>query len=501
MYRIACLCCLAVLGCLLAGPVRGEKKSAQKDLLALQEAMQSIVEEVEPSIACVLVSRSPRYEEFGEAPSADTPGLLGEFDYTRVPFSDPRTMGKSEKRVLAEKLDLSNSSNIPESFGSGIVVDDKACLILTNYHVVRGATKVFVRFKGGKGSYANILAADPRSDLAVLDLINKLSLKAIKLGDGGKARKAQMVLSIANPFAAGVRDGSPSASWGIISNIRQRAGGPVNEEDRTKTLHQYGTLLQTDVRINLGCSGGALVDLNGELIGITSSLAGITGKDVPGGFAIPFTPSMRRIVEVLKKGQEVNYGFLGVGFNPGPAKTRGVVLSQVTLGSPARVAGLKKDDTVLEINGNPVEDVDDLFLALGTMLAGDQVPLVLSRPTRGGGEERVRTQAVLAKFAVVGKIIARNRPSFRGLRVDYTSLMVQQPLHHVFQPQAVPLGVMVCEVKPKSPAATTPLKFGDVITRVNNRRVATPEQFYQEVNRLQGRVTLTVGNNTEVTIN
>src|SRR5207248_9225764 len=138
--------------------------------------------------------------------------------------------------------------------------------------------KVFVRLPDRQGSYADIHAADPRSDLAVLRLLNpKLALRPLKLGEGEKAKRGQFVLSLANPFAAGFRDGKPSASWGIVSNLRRRAPGPAREEERAKTLHHYGTLIQTDARLNLGCSGGALIDLQGRLIGLTSATAAIAG--------------------------------------------------------------------------------------------------------------------------------------------------------------------------------------------------------------------------------
>src|SRR5207253_5161210 len=114
---------------------------------------------------------------------------------------------------LLRPYDLADPSNVPESYGSGVVISDKG-LVLTNYHVVRDATKVYVRLPGGKGSYADIHAADPRSDLAVLKLLDpQVRPAALKLGDGSRLRKGQFILSLANPFAAGFRDGSPSASW------------------------------------------------------------------------------------------------------------------------------------------------------------------------------------------------------------------------------------------------------------------------------------------------
>src|SRR5262249_52780164 len=158
------------------------------------------------------------------------------------------------------------------------------------------ATKVYVRVpvKGGSaGSYADIHAADPRSDLAVLRLIQPPErLTAVTFGDGGKVRKGDWVIALANPYAAGFRDGSPSAPWGIVSNLRRRAPGGYRETDATKTLHHYGTLIQTDARLNLGCSGGALLNLDGELIGLTTSLAALTGGEGAGGYAVPMDANL-----------------------------------------------------------------------------------------------------------------------------------------------------------------------------------------------------------------
>src|SRR5207247_10742088 len=130
---------------------------------------------------------------------------------------------------------------IPELYGSGVVID-AAGLVLTNEHVIHGATGLYVRLPGEKGCYASVLAADQRSDLAVLKLDNPLpGLKAIPIGQGEKLRKGQFVLSLANPFAAGFRDGSPSASWGIVSNLRRRAPlTDLKEEARSdKPLNQF----------------------------------------------------------------------------------------------------------------------------------------------------------------------------------------------------------------------------------------------------------------------
>jgi S1-C subfamily serine protease len=457
----------------------GDDSADLKSALALQKVMQKVIADVEPAVACILVSRSDAYQRHEIAFSSPAPGKLGGVD--------SRTWA-DEKR---KKLDLSDPDHVPESFGSGVVIDrpedQRAGLVLTNYHVVRDAAKVFVRLPGGKGSYADIHAADPRSDLAVLRLLNPgVGLKVMPFGDAGKCARGQFVLSIANPYAVGFRDGQPSASWGILSNIRRRAPADPREpreEYRSRTLHHYGTLLQTDARLNLGCSGGALVNLRGEMIGLTTALAAIHGGETPGGFAVPLDPGMRRIIGVLQRGEEVEYGFLGVA----QAKSgKPAAVGAVTPGSAAeRQAHLQQGDVIAKINDRIIGDWDDLLLALGMELAGSKVRLEVQR--FHGGARVVEVE--LAKLPIPGKKIASSlgrRDYFRGLRVDYTSVLA------VEQMSPVQRGVLISEIKPFSTAARTKLKSGEIITLVNGREVNKPADFYAAVAVAMGPVELTL---------
>jgi S1-C subfamily serine protease len=465
-----------------------EKAPALKQALALQDLVQRVIRAAEPSVACVVVSRSDAYQRYGQGPSMSEPGKLGAFAPAALEARLPR-LDAAERERIRKQLDLADPATVPESYGSGVVLDE-AGLLLTNYHVVLGATKIFVRLPGGIGSYADIHAADPRSDLAVLRLLEGKGYKALRLGDGGKAESGQFVVALANPFAAGFRDGQPSASFGIISNVRRRSAGNTREEESAKSLHQYGTLLQTDVRLNLGCSGGALLNLKGELIGLTTSLAALRGSDAPGGFAVPIDAGLRRILDVLKLGREVEYGFLGISFDRKATRGDGVVLSWVIPGSPADRKGLQKNDVLLAINGTPLRTGDDLFLALGTLLAGSTAVLDVQK----GGGGRARLEVTLAKFYVPGKKIASDpapRPYFRGLRVDDASLLVQQGPRGL-APRRIPVGVLISEVRPESPAATALLRSGDVITHVNGRAVTTPAAFYREARGLSSPVELTL---------
>ena len=481
---------------LLALPASGRAgdPGAARELLALQRAVQGVVAEAEPAVACVLVSRSEGYRRYEHESHPTAPGKLGRFTPPPLPPANPvRPLSEEQRAVQA--LDLSNPDNVPESFGSGVVLDAANGLVLTNAHVVHNATKVFVRVPGDKGSWADIQASDPRSDLAVLKLIDRVpGLKAARVGDGGKLRKGQFVVGLANPFAAGFRDGSPSASWGVVSNLRRRAPGYTSELDRTRaSVHHFGTLLQTDVRLNVGCSGGGLFNLDGELVALTTSLAALAGGDSPGGYAVPLDENVRQIVEVLKRGQEVEYGFLGVSLAATPRRGEGVHVGWVVEGSPAArpLQGdrLQAGEWVVAINGRPVRENDDLFLLISIRLAGNEARLEVAQAPNGPR----RTVIVrLAKYATAGNPIASQRPPARyGLRVDYASVVAQGPPARFGQP-FIPEGVAVREVIANSAADRARLETNKIIRAVNGLPVHTPADFYNLIRQAAGPVRLTV---------
>jgi serine protease Do len=454
----------------LAAVVTTVRAEPPTEAVALQKAIYKIIDTAEPSIACVLVSRSDGYKELGEGPSAAAAGKLGEFTPERyLKFPD------AARRDLVKRLDLAQPENVPESYGSGVVIDD-AGLVLTNYSVIDGAKKVFVRLPGvARGSYADILAADSRADLAILKLIRPpTDLKAIPFGDGGKVRKGDWVVALANPFAAGFKDGSPSASWGIISNTRRQTPGLTDEVKRAKPLSQYGTLLQTDARLNIGCSGGALLDMEGKLIGLTTAQAAVTGGEATGGYAIPLDANVRKMIDILKRGEEIEYGFLGVTVNTiERGDGRGVIISDVAPGQPAQRAGLVAKDRVVAINGNPVRDYDELFMNISAALAGSETEIEVVR-----GPARRKLTARLAKSGHSEPRIASNRPKpVFGLRVDYASTLSIDT--------NPPPGVLIRkELEPGSPAEKKLKEWLDrselIIEAVNGTKVATPSDFYRE---------------------
>ncbi len=374
-------------------------------------------------------------------------------------------------------------------FGSGVVIGDHG-EILTLYHVVKGARELRVRAAGRQEFEAEIIAADPRSDLAVIvpaegDAADKPRLKPVPIGDASRLRKGSFLVALGNPFNA-ARDGKPSASWGILSNVARRLDGDLDDSPRfpkARQLNNYPTLLQLDSKLNLGMSGGAVINLKGELVGLTTMAASPAGFDAMAGYAIPMDKLGRRVVDTLKQGKEVEYGLLGIRADQVPRPSNRVM--EVQPNSPAAFGQLQANDEIIAVNDAPVVDFETLILAVNAYSAGDTVTLKIRR-----GDEMIERSIVLAKFPVEGEVIATNRPkAWRGLRVDYTTAVG----YRTFGPNLLDspnAGVVVSEVEEGSPAAVAGLKKGLVIRRVGTQSLRSPRDFAEAVAGQSGPVEL-----------
>ena len=369
---------------------------------------------------------------------------------------------------------------IPNEYATGIVVD--AGLILTANHVLRPDCDYWVT-AGNRKTYkvSKVRAADPRSDLAVLQ-IDATDLPPIKFGDGSKLRKGQIVIALGNPYAI-ARDGQASASWGIISNLTRKDGPWMPERDERvgparPTLHQFGTLIQTDAKLNLGTSGGALLNLQGEMIGLTVSLAAAVGYEQAAGFAIPVDETFLRALKALKQGSEVEYGFLGVHLPlAGELRARGGngVLVQATLeGTPAGRSTLRPGDVITKVNDQPVREPDELLLSVGRLAPDASVRLTVERD----GKEQIVEIPELSKHWISRKSVVTSRPpAWRGLRVDYVTASPDLQAW-VEQRRIDPQGsVLITEVEKDSPAWNEGLRPDMMISHVGKTRVTTPKQF------------------------
>jgi S1-C subfamily serine protease len=377
---------------------------------------------------------------------------------------------------------------IPNEYATGVVVGAEG-LILTAHHVLQDECDYWVTTPDRKKyKVIRVVGADPRSDLAVLQ-IDARGLAPIQFGDASTLRKGQIVIALGNPYAI-ARDGQVSASWGIVANL-SRKDGPLPQENRP-ALHQYGTLIQTDAKLNLGTSGGALLNLKGEMIGLTIALAATTGYEQSAGFAIPVDEAFLRAVKMLKQGSEVEYGFLGVGVDSLDPSERlkglhGVRVRSVVPGTPARRVGLMDQDVITHVGGEEIHDRDHFMLAIGRLPAESSAILRVERAEH----PLVIMVDELAKYYVAGeKVVTNPRPAWRGIRVDHVTAS------HLFQKwsdqgEVDPQGsVVIIDVDEKSPAWQEGLRPDMTISHVGGNRVATPRQFLDQVAGKAGAVKL-----------
>jgi S1-C subfamily serine protease len=448
--------------------------------VALEEAMVRSIAQAEQSV--VAIARVRRTNE-------------DRLDLSANPFNQ---LGRSAPRPGDPEF-------IPNDFATGVVVGREG-LILTAHHVLRDDSDYWVTTPDRKTYKVNrIVGADPRSDLAVLS-IDARDLSPIKFGDASKLKKGMIVIALGNPYAI-ARDGQASASWGIVSNLSRKDGpssGALDQPTRP-TMHQYGTLIQTDAKLNLGTSGGALLNLHGEMVGLTLSLAAALGYEQAAGFALPVDDTFLRAVDTLKQGGEVEYGFLGIQLPPGyEADARfkvGAIVRHVIEGSPAARFGLKQGDVITHVDGERIFDADGLLLNVGKLPPESGVTLRVER------DDNVKTVVIgeLSKNWVSGKkVITRLPPSWRGIRVDYVTASERYrewSTQHLVDPQG---SVVITEVAENSPAWREGLRPEMCISHVGGQRVSTPKQFREVVSRQDGpvkvRLTVPAGDALQCTI-
>ena len=375
---------------------------------------------------------------------------------------------------------------LPGDFGSGVVIGRKG-EILTAFHVVRGAVRLHVRAPGGQAFEAEVIAADPRSDLAVIAPRLEAGAESPRLtpmviGDAEGMRKGTFLVALGNPYHT-ARDGQASASWGILANTTRRVVAPQSytAESRQAFRHQP-TLLQLDAKLNLGMSGGAVVNLKGELVGIGTTGGNAAGFDAQAGYAIPMDALGRHVVEALREGREVEYGFLGIRLDDRLPN----VVGGVEANTPAAQGDLIVGDEIIAVGGRPLDDAMTLSLALGTTTVGEPVKLTVRR----AGRELEKT-VLVSKYPIAGEIIATERPApWRGLRVDFTSVLGGTTQNDAVLEMMRRGCVSVIGVEADSPAELAGLRKGQVITSAAGQPVRTPNDFARAVGGRRGPVVL-----------
>jgi len=343
-----------------------------------------------------------------------------------------------------------------QSAGSGVIVDAKNGIVITNYHVVKGADEVEVSLVDGRNFTAKIKGVDPELDIAVLEIEAK-DLTAVKLADSNKLQVGDFVIAIGNPFGIG-----QTVTTGIVSALGRTGLG----------IEGYENFIQTDASINPGNSGGALVNLRGELIGINTAIIAPSGGNVGIGFAIPINMARSSADQILEHGV-VRRGYIGIStqditsdlrdaFNLASGQT-GVLITNVDKNSPAKKGGLRSGDIIISIDNDSTRSTPQWRSQLGVKAIGEKISLAIIRE---GREQNIRVEIGPPRqlLSENGKI----HPLLDGIR---------------FEEDPDRKGVVVVGLSPRSPAAYSGLRPGDVIYRVNRARVSDLESLVQAVRR------------------
>jgi len=370
------------------------------------------------------------------------------------------------------------SSHREGGTGSGVIISPDG-YILTNNHVVDGATDVEVTLPDRREFKAKVIGTDPKTDVAVIK-VDADHLPAITVGDSSKLHIGDQVLAIGNPFGVG-----QTVTMGIVS-ATGRAGLGIED---------YEDFIQTDASINPGNSGGALVNDRGELVGInTAILSGNSGGNQGIGFAVPVNLA-REVMDQIATNGQVTRAYLGVTIQevtPSIAKAigldgpKGALVSDVTPNSPAQRAGLQSGDVILAVNNKPVAESNELRMEISMM--GINQPLKL-QVFRNGSTLNLNAETA----EMPGKPVERasNRGNAGGDSVDSAldGVSVQSLNPEVAQEAGVApdtAGVVVTSVDPASAAASAGLQKGDVIQEVNHSKVTNPSDFSSALRKSRG---------------
>ncbi|MGB8493228.1 MAG: DegQ family serine endoprotease [Candidatus Acidiferrum sp.] len=415
-----------------------------------------LIKEALPEVVNIASSRMVRRSDEESNPMFDDP-LFRQF------FGDK---GPRSRKPQQEK---------EQGLGSGVIVATNG-YILTNNHVVDGATDIKVSLRDKREFTARIVGRDPKTDIAVLK-VDADHLAAIPLGDSSKVQVGDLAFAIGDPFGVG-----QTVTMGIVSATRRANLG----------IEDYEDFIQTDAAINPGNSGGALIDGKGELIGINTAILSHSGGNQGVGFAIPVNLAKRVMDQIVDHGHVIR-GFLGATIQdvtPTMAKAlgvndaEGVLIGDVTAKGPAAQAGLKPGDVVIKMNGQSVADSAALRLQVSQTDPGTTVPLTVRR-----GNSTLDLNVKLGELPSDHEKTAENgsaQQMLQGLQVEPLTPALRQQLH--LGPESH--GVVISQVDPDGAAAAAGIREGDVVEEVNHQPIASVSQFEQAMRSNSGQAIL-----------
>jgi len=418
---------------------------------------------------------------FVKIAKAYKPGVVGISTKVNAEDSRPGFPGKGQGPApnpfeqFFERFGKGREQQPRPGMGSGIIIDP-AGLVLTNFHVVKGADEIEIQLQDEKKYKAELMGSDAETDLALLKVIREKGdtqpFHYLKMGDSDKLEVGEWVVAIGNPYGL-----SQTVTVGVVSAKGRNIGSG-----------RYDEFIQTDASINPGNSGGPLFNVKGEVIGInTAIISGNSGGNVGIGFAIPINLA-KGILKDLKETGKVTRGWLGVMIQKitpdlqksfGLAQSEGALVGDVMPNSPASTAGVERGDVIVEFDHHKIRVMDDLPKMVAGTPPGKTVEV---KVIRDGKDKRLNITIEVLKgeketLASLGKAL--------GLQVQDITPELAQSLNLESNE-----GVLVADIVPGEPAGEAGLRRGDVITEVNRKPVHNTGEFRKLTSRARGKTVL-----------
>ncbi|HET6450414.1 MAG TPA: Do family serine endopeptidase [Spirochaetia bacterium] len=455
----------------------GSPRGSGTSLGSVQASLRDIAQKVRPAVVEINVTEVIKQE----VPQFDSP-----FDWFFNQNGDGPGQGQGNGQ--------GNTRTFRQSaLGSGIIVkrNGDTVYVLTNNHVVAQASDISARLVDGRVFKAKVVGTDPRKDIALVSFTTRDPVSIAELGDSNSLQVGDIVLAVGNPLGF-----ESTVTMGMVSALGRR--GPAGQ------AASYTDYIQTDASINQGNSGGALVNIDGQVVGINTWIAAPSGGSVGLGFAIPINNARPAIDQFIASGH-VQYGWLGAligdiqdqGTFPQLAQDmklegmKGAFVLGMYRGSPADRAGLKPGDFVTAVGSTPVTDANQLTQVVGSLEAGKTTTLTVIRL----GQSRTLT-------ATIGQRddqdqVAQAKNLWPGMTVVNITDQIRQDASIPSGVNGVVVGSLVNQ---DAPAAVAGFRPGDVITAVNGRTVRNMMDFYRALNTERGASFQIVRDGTEITI-
>ncbi len=367
--------------------------------------------------------------------------------------------------------------------GSGVIIDPRG-YVLTNHHVVEEAfeNEVTVRLADGREMEATVSGSDPRYDVALIKIENKDSeFNSAIVGDSSLVKVGDWAIAIGNPYGFAFDDASPTMTVGVVSALNRSLPGWIGMK------RSYTSLIQTDAAINMGNSGGPLVNIKGEVIGINVAIVSTTGGNQGIGFAIPANLCQDVIAEVIE-GKEILYSWLGVSvqnLNKELAQyfrypyTEGVLIIKAIANGPARIGGLRDGDIITYFNELPIKKVDDLLKCVNSSRVGEKITITVYR-----NEAEVEVDVIMgSKPREIKGHEGMDMLYWRGMKIDNITYEVARELN---LPNLK--GVVITDIQHNSSAERAGLSAGEIILEINNTPIHSVDDYYAAIYDLEREV-------------